>query len=209
MFDKIQSPKIINYILIFTLVTSSGIFSLEQLSFGAPSDVEVIIPPGTDKPGCEETQECYEPSQVTIHVGGSVTWINNDTTPHTVTSGLPIGLDYLFDSSLIIPGKTFSYSFFEMGEYDYLCIMHPWKQGIVVVIQALDESTGTNSTDRAGIVALELVSPLKQIQSGIEPTNVQCKSELVLVFKNSDKSPACVTQTTASKLVERGWAKLQ
>lgn len=208
MFDKIQSSKNKNYVLILTLVTLSGILSLEQLSFGAPSDVEVIIPPGTDKPGCQETQECYDPSQVTIHVGGSVTWINNDTTPHTVTSGLPlVGRDELFDSSLIMPETTFSYSFFEMGEYDYFCMMHPWKQGIVVVIQALDESTDTTSTDRAGIVGLEFVSPLKQIQSGIEPTNIQCKSELLLIFKNSDQSPACVTPNTASKLVERGWAK--
>ena len=51
------------------------------------------------------------------------------------------------------------------------------------------------------------LSPLKQLQSGILPVDIQCKSDLVLVFKNgNDSFPACVTPETKDSLIERGWA---
>ena len=50
------------------------------------------------------------------------------------------------------------------------------------------------------------LSPLKQLQSGILPVDIQCKSDLVLVFKNgNDSFPACVTPETKDSLIERGW----
>jgi len=49
--------------------------------------------------------------------------------------------------------------------------------------------------------------PLKQIENGIEPENVNCKEGLELVFKASDNSPACVKSESITKLVERGWAR--
>src|SRR5947209_8728569 len=50
-----------------------------------------------------------------------------------------------------------------------------------------------------------LISPLKQFKTGIPLPNIFCKTGLVLVFKKSDNSPACVKPDTAQKLVERGW----
>jgi len=50
--------------------------------------------------------------------------------------------------------------------------------------------------------------PLKQISSGTLPENVTCKESLVLIFKATDNSPACVKQSTAQKLLERGWTEL-
>jgi len=51
-----------------------------------------------------------------------------------------------------------------------------------------------------------LLSPLKQIQSGISIDEIQCKENLILLQKY-DSSPACVTESTKLKLIERGWAK--
>lgn len=48
-------------------------------------------------------------------------------------------------------------------------------------------------------------SPLKQFKLGIKPSYVQCRSDLQLIIKSEDGSPACVTSTTAQKLIERGW----
>lgn len=48
--------------------------------------------------------------------------------------------------------------------------------------------------------------PLKQIQDGIEPTNVTCTEGLELVLKFSNGNPACIKPTSADKLIERGWA---
>ncbi|HWP78056.1 MAG: plastocyanin/azurin family copper-binding protein [Thermoproteota archaeon] len=95
---------------------------------------EVSIPSGASVPGCEETNECFIPSTVTIGVGGTVTWSNDDTAAHTVTSGsAETGPDGTFDSSIFMAGKTFEHTFDQAGEYDYFCIVHPWMTGKVIV----------------------------------------------------------------------------
>ena len=95
---------------------------------------EVSIPPGTSVPGCEVDETCYIPSQITISRGETVTWRNDDTAAHTVTSGTPGGgPDGEFDSSLFMPGTTFQNTFNDVGTFDYFCMVHPWQTGQVTV----------------------------------------------------------------------------
>ncbi|HET6517760.1 MAG TPA: plastocyanin/azurin family copper-binding protein, partial [Nitrosopumilaceae archaeon] len=71
---------------------------------------------------------------VTIQKGGTVTWSNDDTAAHTVTSGGPTaGPSGMFDSSLVMGGKTFQFTFDKAGTYDYFCMVHPWMTGTVKV----------------------------------------------------------------------------
>jgi plastocyanin len=94
----------------------------------------ISVPSGSGVPGCDETNECYIPSDVTVNVGDTVTWSNDDTAAHTVTSGNPTdGTDGVFDSSLFMAGTTFEYTFDEAGEYNYFCMVHPWMTGNVQV----------------------------------------------------------------------------
>ena len=51
----------------------------------------------------------------------------------------------------------------------------------------------------------DLLSPLKQFKSGLAIDKIQCKESLVLMSKH-DGSPACVTQSTAPQLANRGWS---
>ena len=51
------------------------------------------------------------------------------------------------------------------------------------------------------------VSPKLQIKSGIKPESISCKENLELIFKSTTGSPACVKPETATKLIERGWAR--
>lgn len=51
----------------------------------------------------------------------------------------------------------------------------------------------------------EILSPLKQFNSGIPIDEIQCKEGLELVIKSSDNTPACVKLTSVPKLIERGW----
>ncbi len=53
-------------------------------------------------------------STVEIPVGTTVTWTNNDATPHTVTS-----TDGVFDSGGLDSGETFSFTFDSPGEFAY------------------------------------------------------------------------------------------
>jgi plastocyanin len=100
----------------------------------APSAVDVSVPKGSSSPGCEENNECFTPDMVTVSVGGTVTWTNDDTAAHTVTSGTASdGPDGVFDSSIFMSGKTFEHTFDKAGSYDYYCQVHPWMTGNVTV----------------------------------------------------------------------------
>ena len=99
-----------------------------------PKTVSVDMPAGTAVPGCEETNECYIPSSVTINAGDTVEWTNSDTAAHTVTGGSPAeGPSGVFDSSLVLGGAQYSFTFEEAGSYDYFCMVHPWMVGSVQV----------------------------------------------------------------------------
>jgi len=106
-------------------------------AFADHSTASVSVPSGTSVPGCEATNECYIPADVSIDIGGEVTWSNDDTAAHTVTSGTAEGgPDGNFDSSLFMAGSTFSVKFtdYEPGTYDYFCMVHPWMVGTVTVL---------------------------------------------------------------------------
>ena len=97
-------------------------------------DGPISLPDGSGVPGCDETNECYIPYHVTVSAGEEITWSNDDSAAHTVTSGTPAdGADGLFDSSLFMAGGTFSVTLDEAGEYPYFCMVHPWMLGTITV----------------------------------------------------------------------------
>jgi predicted secreted protein with PEFG-CTERM motif len=107
---------------------------MTTMPFVSADKVTVSLPSGSGVSGCEETQECYIPYQITVHPGDEVVWSNDDNAPHTVTSGIaPDSPDGLFDSSELLAGTTFSHTFDTLGEYDYFCMVHPWMVGQVFV----------------------------------------------------------------------------
>ncbi|MFQ5781805.1 MAG: plastocyanin/azurin family copper-binding protein [Nitrosopumilus sp.] len=99
-----------------------------------PITHSVEIPTGTSAPGCEETNECFSPASITINAGDTVEWTNADTAAHTVTGGSPAdGPSGVFDSSLVMGGASYAFTFDEAGSYDYFCMVHPWMVGSVTV----------------------------------------------------------------------------
>lgn len=73
----------------------------------------------------------YQPLRIEVAPGTTVTWTNNDSVVHTVTD-----VDNGFDSALISPGASWSYTFESEGEYNYYCTIHPWMRGAVEVESA-------------------------------------------------------------------------
>jgi len=99
-----------------------------------PQTHVVDVPIGTSVPGCEETNACYTPADITINAGDTVEWDNVDTAAHTVTSGSPAeGPSGVFDSSLLMASATYAFTFEDAGNYDYFCMVHPWMVGTVSV----------------------------------------------------------------------------
>ena len=112
----------------------SAIEAPPERSEPSPDHVLVSATPGSSVPGCEDTNECFIPSEARVSVGGTVTWSNDDTAAHTVTSGSAVdGPDGNFDSSLFMAGSTFRHTFNTVGTFPYFCMVHPWMQGIVIV----------------------------------------------------------------------------
>ncbi|HLF69506.1 MAG TPA: plastocyanin/azurin family copper-binding protein [Actinomycetota bacterium] len=72
----------------------------------------------------------YDPSEVTVSKGETVTWRNLGKLSHTVTTA---GATKVFDSSGIAPGGTWKYTFNTEGVFAYICTLHPWMKGVVKV----------------------------------------------------------------------------
>jgi plastocyanin len=101
-------------------------------------EVIVRIPQGSSS----LTDDAYIPNPVEVNVGATVTWINDDFTTHTATSGdSGSGSTGIFGGSEDSPeiigpeGDTQSYTFDEAGEFPYYCTLHPSMVGTVVVAE--------------------------------------------------------------------------
>lgn len=69
----------------------------------------------------------FNPSTISVNVGTTITWVNDDSTMHDVTED-----SGMFDID-ILPGESGSYTFTEPGEYEYHCDIHPSMKGKVIV----------------------------------------------------------------------------
>ena len=80
----------------------------------------------------------YDPDELTVAAGSEVTVTNDDTLPHTVTSGTgpqDPNSAQLFDTSLINGGESATLSLAQVaaGQYDYYCMVHPYMTGKLTV----------------------------------------------------------------------------
>jgi plastocyanin len=72
----------------------------------------------------------FAPAALTVKVGAKVTWTNQDSDAHTVTSQ---GSGGALNSKAMNTGDTFSYTFTKAGTYSYLCTIHPFMTATVTV----------------------------------------------------------------------------
>ena len=70
----------------------------------------------------------FEPPEIEVAAGTTVTWTNEDQVPHTAT-----GADGIFDTGTIEQGQSGSHTFGSAGRFNYACAFHPDMTGVVVV----------------------------------------------------------------------------
>lgn len=75
----------------------------------------------------------YTPGTITVKVGATVTWTNNDDVNHTVTANTASA--NAPDSKTFGKGETYSFTFDKAGTYAYHCQLHSSMQGTVVVTE--------------------------------------------------------------------------
>ena len=71
----------------------------------------------------------FSPGTLTIHVGDTVTWTNNGPSPHTATAS-----GGSFDTGTLQRGQSASHTFGQAGTFAYICRIHPFMHGTVVVV---------------------------------------------------------------------------
>jgi len=84
----------------------------------------------------------FDPEDLTINVGDTVNWTNNDGMGHTATS---TDGPASFDSGNIAAGATWSFTFTEAGTYNYKCDYHSSMTASITVVES--DGDGSNDTE--------------------------------------------------------------
>jgi plastocyanin len=115
----------------FVMVATHG-------AFGAGSTAQASV--SQNKPVLGAThvymrQETFTPAHIQVVLGTTVTWTNQDSVPHNVTiSPDVITTSPNWESALLYPGQSFSYTFTSRGSFQYHCQEHPSSMiGTVIV----------------------------------------------------------------------------
>lgn len=90
-------------------------------------------PTGTSPGKIDIKNFSFNSAAITVKKGASVTWANNDSMAHTVTS--VSGSPDTFDSGSIASGKTYTHTFTTLGVYSYICSFHSSMKGTVTVTE--------------------------------------------------------------------------
>jgi hypothetical protein len=133
MFVSIGLASLLSLIFLLS-ISRSGTNSID-VSGQAPYEIHIQVgasDPRTPMPYSPPVLP-FEPG-IVAPVGVAVTWINDDQTFHTVTSGDPLtGPDTRFDSGILSPHQTYSWTFTTPGTFGYFCTIHPFMRGEVRV----------------------------------------------------------------------------
>jgi nitrite reductase (NO-forming) len=91
----------------------------------------ISMVPGSSNPN---NKVFYDPTSAKVKTSTTITWTNDDTLPHTVTSGnADTGPSGEFDSGIVMGGSSFTHTFDKAGSFDYFCALHPYMTGQVIV----------------------------------------------------------------------------
>ena len=74
------------------------------------------------------TNFAFTPATLKVKPGATVTWTNRDEEPHTV-----VAENNSFHSPGLDANGTYTYTFTTAGTFDYICSIHPFMHGTVVV----------------------------------------------------------------------------
>ncbi len=71
----------------------------------------------------------FTPATLKVNAGETVTWVNDDGAPHSIA--VKDGMT----SNTLMPSKSYSAKFEQLGNYDYSCSIHPYMTGTIVVAE--------------------------------------------------------------------------
>jgi len=152
---------------------------MEEVASGGPIFAIKIL-----EDSSEEGNPDYEPDGAVVPQGITVEWTNADSLPHTVTSAEDFG--ETFDSGLMGAGDVFTLNTSNLagGEYEYLCIVHPWMVA-TLVIEEPKEAIKVTIPEGAGIP--------EEGQIYYDPQVIDVEVGTTVVWDNIDNTVHTVT----------------
>jgi plastocyanin len=104
-------------------LVAGGVVARVLASSGVPGDIYMVA--GASSPS---NPEFFSPATIEVKVGQAITWVNRDSTAHTITSDAGD-----FNSGEVLSGALWTHAFSAPGTYTYHCDPHPWMKGTIVV----------------------------------------------------------------------------
>jgi plastocyanin len=105
-------------------VTALLAAALPELTAAGEAVVQAAASPAT----IDIDNFAFAPATLTVTAGTSVTWKNEDDSPHRIGDK-----NGTFTSAALDTDDTFSHTFSAPGEYPYICTIHPYMVGKIVV----------------------------------------------------------------------------
>lgn len=186
----------------FVFLSLIFFFFLTSISIIFAEDYSVDIPFGAYNPELNTPAEVwYNPPQMLVTVGDTITWYNDDRESHTVTSGESSGRygwmdnknlgkpDGIFDSGQFKPGESWSYTFEDSGTFSYFCTIHPWMEGIVIVEKEIPDFPHDATGKKLEFPLLQY-TPDRTIEVNLswEPPVIKTHEKIQFVYQFYDPS---------------------
>src|SRR3989338_3037331 len=122
-------------VILVALIVMGGVYYLT-----ADKETRIPTPTPTSSTSAVETPTSsnvtvniknfvFDPATISVKPGTRITWVNNDSVPHTVT----FDSGSLLNSGTLAPGQSFSFSFSSATSVNYHCALHPAMKGTVIV----------------------------------------------------------------------------
>jgi len=180
-FNSIQLLSSVNNIFLFFSILIISSISFSSVAFATSYDIN--MPTGSASPDApyfwQNEKSGLATGDIDIILGDTVVWQNADTAKHTVTSGtVEDGPDGLFgDSKFISPGQSYEFTFTQVGQFPYYCLIHPWMTGTVFV------TDGYKTIKEVG----------KTVGDGTSTFNVEYSSDRLLALSLIDQGKKSIT----------------
>ena len=161
---------------LFVLLSVVSMVAIAPSAFADHTEVTIegVIGAGSDME-CDVTDNCWSTGRaVSIAVGGEITFLNTDNTPHSLSSGSTAGATDYWPVVLVmapIDGNAQSQSFTldSAGEYPFFCMVHPWMVGTITVedeaADAAAEAAEAEATAEAEAAAAAAIAALEAKQA--------------------------------------------
>lgn len=89
---------------------------------------EMSVSADVGQPTVAISNFAFQPAQLTVPIGTTVTFTNNDSVAHTATSDTGV-----FDSGMLPKGQSYEFTFTKAGSFPYYCIPHPAMKATIIV----------------------------------------------------------------------------